>query len=118
MRSLYVRTIGSWQVSVKDVKDRQNRLAKLRSLLFQHEIKAKRIKKIKSKTYRRLLRKDKSKEASAFDDFDSEAVRELRIKQEFKRAEVIIFLLKPAFCFLFALGAIVIILKMILFICL
>ncbi|KAA8539257.1 hypothetical protein F0562_025949 [Nyssa sinensis] len=75
------------KISVEDVKDRQNRLAKMRSLLFSHEIKAKRIKKIKSKTFHRLLKKDRLKAAAAEMEMDPEAVKELAMKQEFKRAE-------------------------------
>ncbi|GER37853.1 U3 ribonucleoprotein family protein [Striga asiatica] len=75
------------KISVEDVKDRQERLAKMRSLLFRHEIKAKRIKKIKSKTYHRLLKKDKKKAAEAAIQMDPEAAKELAMKQEFKRAE-------------------------------
>lgn len=77
------------QVSVEDVRERQNQLAKMRSLLFRHEMKAKHIKKIKSKTYHRILKKEKLKAASAGLETDSEAVKELARKQEFKRAEVI-----------------------------
>ncbi|XP_043709609.1 uncharacterized protein C57A7.06 [Telopea speciosissima] len=75
------------KISVKDVKDRQNRLAKMRSLLFRHEMKAKHIKNIKSKVYHRLLKKDRLKSASARMEMDPEAAKEQAIKQEFKRAE-------------------------------
>ncbi|KAG9457289.1 hypothetical protein H6P81_001797 [Aristolochia fimbriata] len=74
-------------VSVEDVKERQNRLAKMRSLLFRHETKAKHIKKIKSKTYHRMLKKERLKAASTQVDMDPEAAKELSMKQEFKRAE-------------------------------
>ncbi|KAL8482488.1 hypothetical protein ACS0TY_028602 [Phlomoides rotata] len=75
------------EVSIEDVKERQARLGKMRSLLFRHELKAKRIKKIKSKTYHRLLKKDKKKAAEASIQMDPEAAKELAMKQEFKRAE-------------------------------
>lgn len=75
------------KISVEDVKDRQDRLAKMRNLLFRHEIKAKRIKKIKSKTYHRLLKKDRLKGAVGDIEMDPEAAKELAMKQEFKRAE-------------------------------
>ncbi|XP_010259528.1 PREDICTED: uncharacterized protein C57A7.06 [Nelumbo nucifera] len=75
------------KISIEDVKDRQNRLAKMRSLLFRHEMKAKHIKKIKSKTYHRLLKKDKMKAASTERQMDPEAAKEYAMKQEFKRAE-------------------------------
>lgn len=77
------------QVSIEDVKERQARLGKMRSLLFRHELKAKRIKKIKSKTYHRLLKKDRKKAAESSIQMDPEAAKELAMKQEFKRAEVI-----------------------------
>ncbi|XP_077235220.1 U3 ribonucleoprotein (Utp) family protein isoform X2 [Tasmannia lanceolata] len=75
------------KISVEDVRDRQNRLAKMRSLLFRHEMKAKHIKKIKSKTYHRMLKKDRMKAASAEMQMDSEAAKEYALKQEFRRAE-------------------------------
>lgn len=77
------------KISVEDVKEHHDRIAKMRSLLFRHEMKAKRIKKIKSKTYRRLLKKDRFKTASTDIHMDPEAAKELAMKQEFKRAEVI-----------------------------
>ena len=43
-----------------DLRERQAKLLKMRSLMFQHEIKAKRLKKIKSKEYRRKLKKEDS----------------------------------------------------------
>ncbi|KAK1428166.1 hypothetical protein QVD17_16994 [Tagetes erecta] len=75
------------KVSAEDVKERQDRLAKMRSLLFRHELKLKRIKHIKSKTYRRLLKKDKSKGGSTDFEMNPELAKELAEKQEFKRAE-------------------------------
>ncbi|CAA2933704.1 Uncharacterized protein C57A7.06 [Olea europaea subsp. europaea] len=75
------------KISVEDVKDRQTRLAKMRSLLFRHEMKARRIKKIKSKTYHRLLKKDRSKALEAEIQLDPEVAKDLAMKQEFKRAE-------------------------------
>ncbi|XP_058083657.1 uncharacterized protein C57A7.06 [Magnolia sinica] len=75
------------KISIEDVRDRQNRLAKMRSLLFRHELKAKHIKKIKSKTFHRLLKKDRLKAASAELEMDPEAAKENAMKQEFKRAE-------------------------------
>ncbi|KAF0887817.1 hypothetical protein E2562_004038 [Oryza meyeriana var. granulata] len=75
------------KIDMEDVRERQNRLAKMRSLLFRHEMKAKRIKKIKSRTYHRLLKKDKLKAASADFEADPEAAKEHAMKQEFKRAE-------------------------------
>ncbi|KAG6647898.1 hypothetical protein CIPAW_07G109900 [Carya illinoinensis] len=75
------------KVSVEDEKERQNRIAKMRSLLFCHEMKAKHIKKIKSKTYHRLLKKNRLKTSAMEIEMDPEAAKEQALKQEFKRAE-------------------------------
>ncbi|KAL5561442.1 hypothetical protein UlMin_031189 [Ulmus minor] len=74
-------------VSVEDEKDRQNRIAKMRSLLFRHEMKSKHIKKIKSKTYHRLLKKDRLKASSSENQMDPEAAKDLARKQEYERAK-------------------------------
>ncbi|RLN39762.1 uncharacterized protein C57A7.06-like isoform X1 [Panicum miliaceum] len=75
------------KIDVEDVREHQNRLAKIRSLLFRHDLKAKRVKKIKSRTYHRMLKKDKLKAASADFEADPEAAKDYAMKQEFKRAE-------------------------------
>ncbi|KAL9273035.1 U3 small nucleolar RNA-associated protein 14-like protein [Drosera capensis] len=75
------------KVSIEDVKDRLNRNTKMRHLLFRHELKAKHIKKIKSKAYHRLKKKDKLKTAVLDMEADPESAKELARKQEFKRAE-------------------------------
>ncbi|WOL01312.1 hypothetical protein Cni_G10028 [Canna indica] len=75
------------KISIEDQKDRQNQLAKMRSLLFRHEMKAKHIKKIKSKTYHRILKRERLKAPSAEVEMDLEAAKEIAMKQEFKRAE-------------------------------
>lgn len=73
---------------MEDEQERHNRIAKMRSLLFRHEMKAKHIKKIKSKTYHRLLKKNRLKIAATDIEMDAEAAKEKALKQEFKRAEV------------------------------
>ncbi|KAM3345365.1 hypothetical protein P3S68_025074 [Capsicum galapagoense] len=75
------------KISVEDVRERQDQLAKMRSLLFRHEMKAKRVKKIKSKVYHHLQKKDRLKQAGAAIEIDPEAAKEQAMKQEFKRAE-------------------------------
>lgn len=75
------------EVSVEDEKDRQNRIAKLRSLCFRHEMKAKHIKKIKSRTFHRLLKKDKLKAEASQIQIDPEAAEEFAMKRERQRAE-------------------------------
>lgn len=62
----------------------------MRSLLFQHEAKAKRVAKIKSKTFHRL---DKDRKMKSFKDTDEEAVKEAALKQEASRVEVCLFTL-------------------------
>ncbi|XP_061365521.1 uncharacterized protein C57A7.06 [Gastrolobium bilobum] len=75
------------KVTIEDEKDRQNRIAKMRSLLFRHEMKAKHIKKIKSRTFHRLLKKDRLKAESSRIQMDPEAAKEFAMKQERQRAE-------------------------------
>ncbi|KAK1316198.1 hypothetical protein QJS10_CPA05g00380 [Acorus calamus] len=74
------------KISVEEVKDRQHRLAKMRSLLFRHEMKSKHVKKIKSKAYHRILKKERLKAAS-MEIMDPENAKEQAMQQEFKRAE-------------------------------
>jgi len=74
------------------VKAAQNWNAKLRSLLFRHEMKAKHVKKIKSKTYHRLLKKDRLKAESSKLEMDPEAAKEYAMKQERQRAEVYMYI--------------------------
>lgn len=75
------------EVSIEDEKDRQNRIAKMRSLLFRHEMKAKHIKKIKSRTFHRLLKKDRLKAEASQIQMDPEAAKEYAMKRERQRAE-------------------------------
>ncbi|XVF72649.1 hypothetical protein PTKIN_Ptkin12aG0136600 [Pterospermum kingtungense] len=75
------------KISTEDYMKNRDHIAKMRSLLFHHEMKRKRIKKIKSKTYHRLKNKDKLKAESAEMLMDPEAAKEQARKQEFKRAE-------------------------------
>lgn len=78
-------------MTVEDERERRGRIAKMRSLLFSHEVKAKRVKKIKSKTYHRLLKKDRLKKASEA-LLDPEAAKELARKHDFERAKVKLFI--------------------------
>lgn len=72
------------KVSPEEIKARQKALMQMRELMFRNEAKAKRVKKIKSKAYHRLKKKEKLKSAEleqAFgsesdeDQFDAEAAR-------------------------------------------
>ncbi|XWS46633.1 hypothetical protein CRYUN_Cryun14cG0085400 [Craigia yunnanensis] len=75
------------KISVKDYTKNRNHIAKMRSLLFHHEMKSKRIKKIKSKTYHHLKNKDKQKATSVEMLMDPEVAKEQARKQELKRAK-------------------------------
>ena len=75
-------------LSVEEVSARRAELAKMRDLMFRAEAKAKRIAKIKSKTYRRLKKKERARLAEKLgegsdDDLDDE---EARLKREVERA--------------------------------
>ncbi|KAI9747397.1 MAG: hypothetical protein M1815_004249 [Lichina confinis] len=51
------------QLSVEEARDRRAQLRMARELLFREELRAKRIKKIKSKSFRRIRRKEREKVA-------------------------------------------------------
>ncbi|EOA19962.1 hypothetical protein CARUB_v10000213mg [Capsella rubella] len=74
------------EVSMEDHIKYRNHIAKMRSLLFRHELKSKRIKKIKSKTYHRLKGKDLRKSAMGA-LMDPEMAKEEAMKQEARRVE-------------------------------
>ena len=76
------------ELSVEEVAARRAELAKMRDLMFRAEAKAKRIAKIKSKTYRRIKKKERARLAEKLgeleaDDPDDE---EARLKREIDRA--------------------------------
>lgn len=73
------------KISPEDYMKERDHIAKMRNLLFNHEMKKKRIKKIKSKTYHRLMKREKLKAAAEL--MDPETAKEQAEKQEFKRAE-------------------------------
>eukprot|EP00793_Prasinoderma_coloniale_P002280 PRCOL_00002788-RA len=83
------------ELAVDEVADRQAKLARMRSLMFRHEVKAKRAKKIKSRAYHKHLKKAALKEGNmALDDGaadglvgDEESRRELAKRREFERLE-------------------------------
>ncbi|KAI0714788.1 Utp14 protein-domain-containing protein [Earliella scabrosa] len=74
-------------LSVEEVAARRAELAKMRDLMFRAEAKAKRVAKIKSKTYRRIRKKERARLAEKLgegeDDLDDE---EARMKHEVERA--------------------------------
>ncbi|GAX81102.1 hypothetical protein CEUSTIGMA_g8536.t1 [Chlamydomonas eustigma] len=79
-------------LTLEEVRARQERLAKMRSLLFHHELKAKRLKAIKSKDYRKRLAKveklhaKKTGASIADEEADSDAERAAEAEAEFERA--------------------------------
>ena len=77
-------------LTFEEAQARRDRLAKMRALLFYHELKAKRVKAIKSKEYhRRLNRAAKRKAAKAGDaGDDDEALRAAAEDAEFERVKV------------------------------
>lgn len=81
-------------LSVAEARERREKLAKMRALLFYHEVKAKRLKKIKSKEYRRRLKKAEKRKAGAAEGdggfeglMDEDALRQELEDAEFERAK-------------------------------
>ncbi|KAF7724213.1 hypothetical protein EC973_001232 [Apophysomyces ossiformis] len=78
------------KLSVEEIEERRNELRLMRELMFRHEIKAKRLKKIKSKSYRKLQRKEKEKlqlQAKQIEEIDHELSREEQVNAAMQRAE-------------------------------
>ncbi|KAJ3115116.1 hypothetical protein HDU96_001175 [Phlyctochytrium bullatum] len=76
------------ELSREELEARRAELAKMRSLLFYAEQKQKKIAKIKSKAYRKMLKKAKEKQDAAEDalaDLDPELARERALKAEAER---------------------------------
>ncbi|KAJ3807425.1 Utp14-domain-containing protein [Lentinula aff. lateritia] len=73
-------------ISVEDVAERRRELRQMRELMFRAEVKAKRVKKIKSKVYRRLKRKEKEAVDGNDDGSEEELTEERRLKVEMERA--------------------------------
>ena len=80
-------------LSAEEAKARKEELAKQRALLFYHEVKAKRLKKIKSKEYRRRLKKAEKKKSNAATGedgmllLDEEELKQQREEAEYARAK-------------------------------
>lgn len=76
------------QLSKEEVAERQARLAKMRALLFYSELKAKRLKNIKSKDYHKRANKaDKRKAQREGGLGDAEDARAAAVEAEFDRAK-------------------------------
>jgi U3 small nucleolar RNA-associated protein 14 len=71
-------------LSAEEVKSRRAEIMMSRELMFRSEMKAKRIAKIKSKTYRRLKRREKEKHVDDKSDSDGP---ETSLKREAERAK-------------------------------
>jgi U3 small nucleolar RNA-associated protein 14 len=78
------------KVSIDEVRHRQAQLRAMRELMFRQDLKAKRIAKIKSKTYRRIHKKEREREMAkqaAEEDSDGEEAMERKMKVETARAK-------------------------------
>ena len=71
-------------LSAEEVASRRAEMMKTRELMFRAEMKAKRVAKIKSKTYRRLKRREKEKQVGDKSDSDEP---ETSLKREAERAK-------------------------------
>lgn len=74
------------KLSVEEVAQRRAELRKMRDLMFRAEIKARRIGKIKSKTYRRLRRKEKERLGEKIDEHEESDDEAAKMKQDLDRA--------------------------------
>jgi len=79
------------RMSIEEVQARRAELRKARELLFREEVRAKRIKKIKSKSYRRVHRKERERlaalERDQFADGGSDVDEEEQERMDRRRAE-------------------------------
>jgi hypothetical protein len=77
-------------LDLEEAKARRERLAKMRSLLFYQEVKARHTNKIKSKEYHRKLSKAAKRKAAAAGEevMDEDAARVEQEQAEFERAKV------------------------------
>lgn len=78
-------------LSAEEAKARREQLAKQRALLFYHEVKAKRMKKIKSKEYRRRLKKAERKKSATGEEgmllLNEDELQQQREEAEYARAK-------------------------------
>jgi U3 small nucleolar RNA-associated protein 14 len=83
--------LGANRLTIEEYKKRHGQLAQLRALMFYHEQKRHHIKKIKSKKYRKIRKKQRERlkeaglEAAAADDAD--LAQELKEKEETARIQ-------------------------------
>lgn len=77
--------LGATQMTIEQYRERQNQLAKMRSLMFSYEQKRHQINKIKSKQYRRIRKRQREKQKEFEAEENPEILRELREKEEIER---------------------------------
>ncbi|KAI9491358.1 small-subunit processome [Zychaea mexicana] len=79
------------KLSVEEVQRRRQELQMMRELMFRSEIKAKRLKKIKSKSYRKLQRKERARQelqaAGLGNEVDHEMTADQQMEAAMARAE-------------------------------
>jgi len=78
------------KLSVEEVENRVKELRKMRELAFREEIKARRIAKIKSKTYRKIRKKEKEKnklDLEQLTELDPKLAHEEQLRLETARAQ-------------------------------
>ncbi|KAF9461892.1 Utp14 protein-domain-containing protein [Collybia nuda] len=74
------------KLSVEEVAERRGELRKMRELMFRAEVKARRVGKIKSKTYRKIKRKERERLGEKLGENDGSDDEESRMKREVDRA--------------------------------
>ena len=83
--------LGSRNFSIEEMKERQAELSKVKALMFYEQMKRHRLNKIKSKAYRRIRKRQKSKmdsdEKEALADLDPELAREEEEKEALRRVK-------------------------------
>mmetsp|Transcript_10987 Transcript_10987/g.20294 ORF Transcript_10987/g.20294 Transcript_10987/m.20294 type:complete len:693 (+) Transcript_10987:94-2172(+) len=83
--------LGANRLTMEEYKKRRGQLAQIRALMFYHEQKQHHIKKIKSKKYRKIRKKQREKlKAAALEaavEDDEELVKELKEKEEVARIQ-------------------------------
>lgn len=77
--------LGAHNLSLEEYKQRRAQLAKMRALLFYHEVKRHHINKIKSKTYRRIRKKQRQRQKEGEVEQDPDLANELKEKEELER---------------------------------
>lgn len=74
-------------LSAEELAARQSQLARMRSVLFHHERRLKRVAKIKSKDYRRRRKRAAAKQTEGGEEKDADAQRRAAEEAEFQRAK-------------------------------